>query len=544
MPAQSRTMLYLQYLCLTAAFSYLVGCSESKNQDIHPEQVSSAPVDSQIKELVRGIVLEPDSLDPHKAMLQSEALEDLLEGLVVPTQDGGMAVGVSQSWITDDGLTYHFKLRQDAKWSNGDPVTAQDFIYAWRRAVDPRTASSCIKYFTDSGIGNAGSIANGEVDSQTLAVEAKGPYSLSVTLERPMGYFLQLLTHKCFLPLHEETIEKHADAWTRPEFFVGNGAFSLSERKIGERIALARNPTYWNAGNVRLDMVTYLSGSNTALLTRYIAGDVHITASLPDDHFPQIQAELPDEIAWVRPNGVFGFQVNSQKPPLDSPLVRRALAYALDRHTINSRLFNVRKPDAYTLSPPELLELPTGKPEWQQWSQAHREDRARQLLSEAGYSRENPLRVQLSYTRSENNTKLALAASAMWREILGAEVTIQQQEFKAMVERFQNADFELIHWGHGTQLKEPAEIYASCCISNDHYSSDNLADLIHSARSAQDEHNRREYYIEAESLLAQEMPFIPISHVRKPKLIKPHVNGVEANHTRLPLSKDLWLAEK
>lgn len=528
-------------ICL---FVSLVSCGESNSEQQSPDSTSNTLEVAASNELIRGITFEPDSLDPHKAMLQSEALEDLLEGLVVPTQDGGIAPGAAHSWSTEDGLTYHFALRRSAKWSNGDPVTANDFVFAWQRAVDPETASSCIEYFSDFGVANAEQIANGQKEAGSLGVRALDPYTLLVTLEQPIDYFPKILTSMCFFPLHRGTLEKHLDEWTRPGKFIGNGAFKLLRRNVGESIELLRNHEYWLANSVRLDKVTYLNLSNTALLTRYLADEIDITSSLPDDQFPRINRELPDEIVWEQPPGVFGFQVNTLKPPLNNPLVRRALAYALDRHIINTSVFNDGDPEAYTFSPPELLGLSAGTPAWKYWSQARREQHARELLTQAGYTKEKPLKFQMSYARDDNNTKMATAASAMWKNVLGAEVSLHAQEFKTLVERYRNADFSLVNWAHGASFNEPGELYASCCLNSSHYSNERLAQLLKKARIQFGQNSRNAYYSEAEEILSEDMPFIPVSHINRASLVKPHVKGIHKKHVRLPLSKDLWLTSR
>ncbi|GMG87537.1 peptide ABC transporter substrate-binding protein [Biformimicrobium ophioploci] len=544
---------------LVAVLAGMTGCADSQEGLTHdlsldastPGFQQEGPQDglhaiSSRQELVRGNNVEPSSLDPHMARIDNERniLADLFEGLVTLDQDGNILPGVAQSWESEGSRVFIFQLRQDARWSNGDPVVAEDFVYGWRRAVTPGTASRCPEVISESAIENSAAISKGEQPVESLGVRAITSHTLEVRLERPVSYLVSMLQQVCFLPLHSETLATHGERWTRADNLVGNGAFYLSEWRVNERVVLEKNRNYWGAESVRLNKVTFLPIAADMQFSRYMADDLDMTFGIPVDQRDRVKSSHPAEINVVKTYGSFGITINIAKPPLDNPDVRLALAYALDRGTIASKVYKGGSP-AFTNVPPEMPSMSSALVDLGGLSQSDREARARDFLALAGFSREKPLELKLNYLKTPNNKKLALAVSAMWKKVLGADITLEALEWKSIVERVQNGDLELGIRGFGAAYPDPASILNYRLSGNSPgygYASDRFDSIMLEATRTSDPVQRAELYAQAEIVLGEDMPYIPVTRLRSSMLVKPRVRGMQKEMAYPPLSKDLWVA--
>lgn len=252
------------------------------------------------QELVRGNGTEVASLDPHKTegVPESNVIRDLLEGLVNQDGDGNTIPGAAESWETTDNRTFTFHLRKDAKWSNGDPVTADDFVYSFKRAVDPATASPYSWYLEMTTMKNAEKIIAGKADKESLGVTAVDPYTLKIELESAVPYFVKMMGHTTVKPVNRKVVEKFGDDWTKPANFVGNGAFVLDKWVVNERIVLKRNTQYWDDKKTVIDQVTYLPIENqVAEMNRFLSGEIDFTNELPTEHFKRLQKEYAEDVS-------------------------------------------------------------------------------------------------------------------------------------------------------------------------------------------------------------------------------------------------------
>ena len=359
---------------------------------------------------------EPESLDPGKTsgVPEDNIERQLLEGLVVVGKDGKIAPGVATSWENKDFKVWTFKLRDNAKWSNGDPVTAQDFVYSWQRTTDPKTASPYATYLADAHVTNAQAIVDGKAKPDTLGVKAVDPHTLEVTLTEPVPYFVDMLTHSSVLPVHKGTVEKGGEKWTQPGSFVGNGAYTLKEWTVNSKIVLERNKNYWNDAATQINQVEILPiQEETTDVNRFKAGEIDVTANaLPTDMFAQLKTDLGAQVHVDPYLCTYYYEFNTKKAPFNDPKVRRALSLALDRDVITEKVMQQGQTPAYAFTPPATNDYKANHPEWEKWSKEQRIAEAKKLLNEAGYSDAKPLDVTLLYNTSENHKKVAVAATA------------------------------------------------------------------------------------------------------------------------------------
>ena len=348
----------------------------------------------------RGNGQEPGSLDPQisEGVPSSHILRDIFEGLTAEHTDGSLIPGQAESWtISPDGTKFTFKLRDDAVWSNGDPVTAHDFVYAWQRAVAPATGSEYS--FLLYPLQNAQAIAGGEEkDLAQLGAKALDDRTLEVQLEGPAPYFLGMITHSVAYPVHKATVEAHGEKWTRPENIVSNGAFKLSEWTPQSRIVSVKSDTYWNKDTVKLDKVVYYpTESQTTALKRYRAGELDWTYEVPNDQIKWIKENMADEFHVTNYLGTYYYGFNMTKPPFNDPKLRKAFSMAIDRDILTSKIVTAGEVPAYAFVVPGVTGYDAVYSDFKAKEQAARNAEAVKLYEEAGYSKDNPLEIELRY---------------------------------------------------------------------------------------------------------------------------------------------------
>lgn len=524
----------------TASFSALAA-------DV-PAGTKLAPV----QELIRGNGTEVASLDPHKTegVPESHVIRDLLEGLVNQDADGNTIPGVAERWETSDNQTYTFYLRKDAKWSNGDPVTAQDFVYSWQRAVDPATASPYSWYMEYTKMKNAKEIIAGEKASTTLGVKALDDHTLVVELDTPLPYFVMMTGHTTMKPVHKGTVEKHGDEWTRAGNYVSNGAYMLDRWVVNERLELKRNPNYWDDAKTVINKVTFLPIENqVAEMNRFLSGEIHITNEVPIEHFRRLQRDHADSVSVVGSLCTYYYGFNNQKPPLDDVRVRKALSFAIDRDVIANAIMGQGEKPAYFLTPEITAGFQPEMPAYGKMTQQQRLAEAKKLLEEAGYNRSNPLRFNLLYNTSENHRKVATAIQSMWRSGLGVNVTLENQEWKTYLDSRREGNFDVTRAGWCGDYNEASSfltLMKSSNSSNDpRYHNEEYDALMAKAMATTSEKERQAIYAQAEKLLARDMPIAPIYQYVKSRLLSPQVGGFPSNNAEEKIyTKDLYLIAK
>lgn len=494
---------------------------------------SSEPAES-VRVLRIGNHAEPASLDPHRSegVPARNIQRDLFEGLVTEGPSGELVPGVAVSWqVSADGLRWTFRLRPDARWSNGEPLTADDLVFSLRRAVTPETGG--IVSETLRPIRNAAAILAGEAAPETLGVKATGAHTLVVELESPTPYFLALLTHPSTFPVHPPSVSASAN-WARAGTLVSNGAYRLKEWRVHSHIALEKNPHYHDAPNVAVERVDYLPiEDQRAELARFEAGDVHITYGVPPGRLDWLKANYPEALHVHPWFGVYYIGLNTTRAPLNDVRVRRALSMAIDRELLAYDVAGTGEQPAYNWIPPvgDYEPLP---PEWADWPHEQRVERARTLLAEAGFDDGNPLKVELLYNTRERDQRLMAAVAAMWKQNLGVTARLVNQEWKVYLQtRRQLARTQAFRSGWIGDYPDPnsfAEILHSGHGMNEFGWRNTRYDaLLEKAAATRDARARAGLFAAAEREIHAEVPLIPLFRYAKARLVSPEVAGYRGN---------------
>ncbi|MEZ9479160.1 ABC transporter substrate-binding protein [Vibrio splendidus] len=507
---------------------------------------------AKVQELVRGNGTEVATLDPHKSqgVPESHVIRDLLEGLVNQDANGKTIPGVAETWETTDNQTYTFHLRKDAKWSNGDPVTANDFVYSFQRAVDPVTASPYAWYMEYTKMANAKDIVAGKKDKSELGVKAVDDYTLEVTLDTAVPYFVMMMGHTTVKPVHKATVEKFGDQWTKPENFVGNGAFVPNQWVVNERLELVRSENYWDNEHTVLNKVTFLPIENqVAEMNRFLSGELDFTYEVPNEHFRRLQKEYPQDVNIKGNLCTYYYQFNAQKAPFNDVRVRKAMSYAMDRDIVTKAILGQGQKPAYFLTPEITAGFDPVTPEYGQLSQKERIAEAKRLLEEAGYTKSNPLEFNLLYNTSENHKKLAVAIASMWKKELGINAKLENQEWKSYLDSKDTGNFDVARAGWCGDYNEASSFLTLMVSQNttagQHYKSADYDKIIDKALSSTSEEERTKLYIEAEKLLAKDMPIAPVYQYVTTRLVSPQLGGYpEGNAEDKIYSKDLYIKAK
>ncbi|MDE9453937.1 peptide ABC transporter substrate-binding protein [Xenorhabdus bovienii] len=484
------------------------------------------------QELVRQLKDEPASLDPIKSfgLTEAQVLRDLLEGLVNQDVYGEPIPGVAIDWKTTDNQTWVFTLRQNARWSNGDNVTASDFVYSWRRLVNPANASSFSWFAALSGIQNAQEIIDGKLPSEKLGVEAIDPYTLKVSLDRPVPYFPNMTTNFSLYPVHKQSIEKYGNDWTRVGHLVGNGAFMLTGRVVNEKIVLTPNPYYWDHKSTVLKKVTFLPINQESHATkRYLAGDLDITESFPKNMYQKLLRDIPGEVFTPDQLGTYYYAFNTQRAPTNDIRVRRALSMTIDRKLIAGKILGTGEKPAWRFTPDVTAGFQPEKSRQEILTQQELDNQARTLLKKAGYGFGNPLKLSLLYNNLENNQRIAIAISSEWKKKLGVEVKLVNQEWKTYVDNRNTGNFDVVRASWTGDYNEPSSFLS--LLTSTH--SGNLAKfhnsaydtLLKEASQEADEMARNRDYNQAEKIITEQAPIAPIYQYTNGRLIKSWLKG-------------------
>jgi oligopeptide transport system substrate-binding protein len=506
--------------------------------------------------LLRGVGPEIGSLDPHLATGTAEynILSALLEGLVTENPVTlAPEPGVAESWrISPDRLTYTFTLRANARWSNGDPVTAADFVASFKRMLSLKPAADYAPFLYI--IQNAEAYHRGHLEdfSQVGAV-AVNEQTLRVTLEHPGMDFLAMLNHTAFFPVHVASIEKHGAAdlrttdWARPGRFVGNGPFVLKEWRRGQKITVAKSPVYWDAAKVRLNGIEFYSfESRDAEERAFRTGQLHLTEAISPAKIDAYRRNSPGLLRVDPYLGTEFYRINTARPFLNDVRVRRALSLAIDRKVITAKILRGVQSPAYAFTPPEMgggtgagVEPGAGtKPRAIAGAEARAiagtlaDDprTARALLTEAGYpgGRGAPV-VELLFNSSESHRAVAEAVQEMWRRELGLTVRLINQENKTVLDARRTGDYQVLRSVWMADYIDPLsflDIWKSSSGNNYTGWSDMTYDqLLYQAARTADKEARAALLQRAESVLLAQSPMIPLYHYAHVFLIRPSVKN-------------------
>ncbi|RWR03682.1 peptide ABC transporter substrate-binding protein [[Pantoea] beijingensis] len=484
------------------------------------------------QEIVRHIKDEPASLDPVKAvgLPEIQVLRDLFEGLTNQDAQGNIIPGVAQNWQSNDSKSWIFTLRKDAKWSNGDPVTASDFVYSWRRLVDPVNTSSFAWFAELAGISNAGAITKGEMTPDKLGVVALDAYHLKVTLEKPVPYFVSLTANVSLFPVPQKVVDAHGSDWTKTSNLVGNGAYKLQERVVNEKLVLVPNEHYWDNAHSVLTKVTFLPINEESSATkRYRAGDIDITESFPKNLYALLKKQIPAEVYTPDQLGTYYYAFNTRKGPTADVRVRKALSWTIDRNIIAQKVLGTGEKPAWHFTPDVTSGFRPKQSILQQYSQEELNAQAKALLAAAGYGPTKPLNLTLLYNTSENHQKIAIAVASMWKKNLGINVKLQNQEWKTYIDSRNSGNFDVIRASWVGDYNEPSTFLS--LLGSRHsgniakFSNAEYDAVLDKASRESNAAARNDDYNQAEQLIADQAPIAPIYQYTNGRLIKPWVKG-------------------
>ncbi|HHC4813867.1 ABC transporter substrate-binding protein [Klebsiella michiganensis] len=500
------------------------------------------------QELVRNNGSEPSSLDPHKVEsdVENNIISDLFEGLVSVSPTGEIEPRLAEKWENKDNTVWTFHLRPGVTWSDGTAITAQDIVWSWQRLVSPLTASPYASYPGNMHIVNGAEIAQGQKAPETLGVKALDDATLEVTLTQPNAAFLAMLAHPSLVPLDKVLISRYGDKWTKPEHMVTSGPYKLSQWVVNERIVAERNPRYWDNAHTVINKVTYLPiSSETADVNRYKAGEIDIVYTVPINQFAQLKKTMGDQLDVSPQLATYYYEFNTTRPPFNDPRVRRALNMALDKDIIAEKVLGQGQRPAWLISQPDIGGVKLHNPEYASWPRDKRIAEAKKLLSEAGYNETHPLVFNLLYNTSESHQRIAIAASSMWKKNLGVEAKLQNQEWKTMLDAMHTHNFDAVRYAWIADYDDAATFLNNFRTGDSEntsqYSNPAYDEALRNAAKASDTTARGKFYQQAEDLLGQDVPAIPVYHYVRTHLVKPWVGGFTPDKLGYYYTKDMYI---
>jgi oligopeptide transport system substrate-binding protein len=501
----------------------ICGCSQGSE---HSSGQRNSP------ELRRGLGGEPASLDPAAAAdtFSTQVIQDLYEGLTRETSTGEVVPGVASSWTIDStGTKYTFRLRPNAKWSNGEPIAAQQFLTSWQRVLDPKQASPVASDLRL--IVGAAAIISGKSPPTALGVTAPSPDVLTVTLERPAPYFPQLLAHSAAFPIYSESTAHSHDSNT----WVSNGPFVLSNWLPGTALDLRRNVEYWDRTNVMIERVKYqFAPDQNSQFAAYRAGQLDMTDTVPANAIAALRQEHSKELVIAPYLATAYYGLNLAEQPLRTSLkVRKSLSMAIDRQRLVAALA-LGQTGAYGFVPPGTWNYELQHLDWEKLGDAARIAEAQRLYFEAGYTGAKPLHLRLLFNSNPSIKQTAIMVAAMWKEVLGVETVLADEEFRVFLQsRHDRQKWDVVRLAWNADYNDASnflDILRSNSSNNDtNYANPSFDRALDEAAQAVDPDIRRGLLEGAERLMLADYPVIPLYFFVSKRLVKPYVSGVRPN---------------
>ena len=484
----------------------------------------------------RGNSADPESLDPHKTSTVYEAhiLRDLFEGLVMQDQNADLIPGAAESWtVSDDGTVYTFKLRQGATWSDGSPVTAEDFVYAFRRLQDPATAAEYASMLYVIKGAEEANTGKGKIED--IAAKAVDANTLEVTLKAPTPYFLEMLTHQSSYPVNKASIEKFGADWIKPGNLVSNGAYTLAEFTPNDHIKLVKNPAFHDAANVKIDVVNYFpTEDRSTAIKRFEAGELDSNDDIPTEQLADLKAKFGDQLRIGPYLGTYYYAIKTDKAPWDNVELRNAISMAIDRDFLAEKVWQNSMLPGYSMVPPGIEGYTSALASFAEESQIDREDKAKAVLEKLGYTPEKPLKMEIRYNTSENHKNTAVAIQEQLKP-LGVEVSLINTDTKTHYGHLeQKGDFDVARAGWIADYKDPETFLGiSRKASGNNYSNfDNakFEELMNKAAADGGKpEERMKDLSEAERVLIDEVGQIPLLYYSYKNLVSPKIKGFDEN---------------
>ncbi len=482
---------------------------------------------------------EPENIDPHvvSGVPEHHIITSLIEGLVAEDpRDLHVVPGVAESWeVSEDGLVYTFHLRDDAMWTHGRAVTADDFVQSFRRIL---TASLGSTYsYMLFPMKNAEEYLNGTItDFSEVGCRAIDDRNLEITLKEPTPYFLSLLNHYTWFPVPMDVVKKHGDPylpgnrWTLPGNFSGNGPFKLESWEQNNKLVVVKSDTYWDSDTTRLNSIVFRPmEKSTSAEAAFRTGQLHNIYNLPQDFIAIYKRDFPEVLHMDPHLAVYFYRFNTTREPLNDPRVRKALAMAISRQEIVDNVAKAGQPPALSMVPPDCAGYT---------SRARIEEnieQARKLLADAGYPNgEGFPDVELLYNTDEGHRNIAEAIQQIWSRNLNINVTLDNQEWKVYLDSQRSLDYGISRAGWTGDYPDPntfLDMWTSWSEQNQTgWSNPEYDRLIREASNELNPETRYEYFQKAEEILADEMPVMPIYFYTRVYALRPEVKGWYSNH--------------
>lgn len=487
---------------------------------------------------------QPGTLDPQKAedVFSFDVLRDLYEGLTSSSPDGEVVPAAATSWsIEDNGRRFVFQLRRDARWSNGDPVIAEHFVTAIRRAVDPATASGAADLLRS--IENAPAVLQGQLPSSRLAVRAIDDHTLEILLSRPVPFFPDILTNTVASPVHPSSLSIDG-GFSKPGTTVSNGPYMLARFSPGSSLTLARNQNYWDTASVAYDEVRYdFVPDENAEFMRFRAGEIDVTYSVPEQRFQELRAQADSGLQYRPTLATIYLTFNTDRGPLSGKRgLREALSLAVDRKAITESVTRAGQVPAYSLVPDGAWNYQPAYYDWRNSSATDRLSRARNLYKESGYSAGKPLRLRLLYNENELVQRVCIAIAAMWKEALGVETELVQMEFKAyLAARADPGQWDVVRVGWTADYNDASTFLDTMTRDSPQnfgrWINSDYARLLDGAAAESDPSLRRDTLQQAESLMLNDYPLLPVyfyvaRRLVAPRVVAPSINPMNRTYSR------------
>jgi len=525
-------------LIVIASGLSLNGCNKTNSG-------TALPADGDI--IRRGNIEDPTTLDPVFAqdIHAFNILLDLYEGLIAEDAHGRPVPGVAESWsVSGDGLVYTFTLRSNAQWSNGNRVVAEDFVRGLRRVAAPSIHSAYASLL--ESIKNFAAVKSGATGVEALGVLAPDNRTLVINLSEPRPYFLSLLAMPIAFPLYGNG--SNPAQFEDPAEFVGNGAYVLAQRSIGSPVRLRRNERYWNVNEVKTEVIEYVAMvDEVAEFNMYRSGELDITGTIPPSHIQIAKSSFASEVRIAPSLALYYLAFDLTEPPLDNPLLRKALSMAIDREKLVDILGRGEQP-AYAVVPNGVANYEGIEYSWQNSGKEERLAQAREHYLQAGFSLENPLALKFVYDVGGIHEKVAIAVSSMWQDALGVVVELDKREWKFFLDTRDDRDewqvMRFSWFGDYNDASTFLDIFGSHSAQNlPRYESADYDQLIQSASLATNQESRTILLAKAEDLLINDYPIAPLYFYVSKHMVKPTVKGFENNVLDRHPSKYLYRQE-
>ena len=496
--------------------------------------------------LVRNNGSEPETLDPALAesVGANNITRDLFEGVTGVNSVGATVPGVAESWTQTAPATWVFKLRPTAKWSNGDAVTAEDFVFGIRRFLDPKTAST---YSSSYGpfLLNGADVVKGVKPPAAVGVKAIDKLTLEVKTSGPVSFLPALMSNSNLGPVHKASLEKFGKDWTKPGNLVSNGAFMLREWQVNSRLVLEKNPKYWDAANVQLTRVNYLPiEDGNADVKLYESGDNEWVYQLPPGTYEKLKVQYPKEVRNAPMLGLRYYSYQTLNPVFKDVRVRKALSMVIDRDILSKRVTADGQAPAYSLMVAGVEGADPTPYEWASWPMDKRVAEAKKLLEQAGVK--PGAKFSFTYNTSEYHKKMAVFAASEWKTKLGLSIDTESVEFKVLLKKRHDGDYQMARNGWVADYNDASTFLTLVSCDSDQndtkYCDRAAQELINQGYQTADPAKRKVLLTQASKQIMEGYPIIPLLQNSLPRLVKAYVGGYSLENAQDRFrSKDLYI---